>query len=797
MIFTTKYRTYFKLLHAKVSQAMGNTSSATPYYVDDPIIKNYELIRSVWVDGISIKELCITNTISRTQYYEQENAFIKFGFLGLFPEIKPMDTLPQLERLIILIHTARPSISQQAMLRIAQALPLTQVAANNDSVSQILTSYGRSSSDQAHDQLFWERIQRTVSELSRLKQKRMRPRNKRQRRTSFFLDSDPYHKRLELLREISNRKTGVIKDLCMQYGIAPTNYYRTINDYRLYGPWAIIPAHHPGKEAMNSETELNIIVKKLQYPAISAQEMVKVMKLRCSRFAVNRVFSRWKLTDRNRIPVALDHYCSDECHEKPFIDQPSAYTILPEQTLLQTRRINRNFTLICRKMRTHSYHLCDPGPFILAPFLNDLGIVQAMECYGPPRLRGKELTNLALLNVFRIVAGYRRINHLSNNRDHSVALASGVGLFGTRSRYYQDTLEFKFDQLHSMRCDLVRRSKELGIIKGNKIAFDFHFKKYFGCNSKEKGIGKGPDKAGNMVPGFRPHVAWDLATNTILNMSYYQGAARAPGIMEQYCEHHIFPLFDPEAIHEIYMDSEYTKEASLQYFKQFRCPNGDVYICLKKNKQIQQIIAPVLSTAQGWVNYDKDDEINSINTILPKTRLPIKIVILRDKETRKNIRCFGSTNTELTQEDILKKYSYRWLIENGLKDLVYSYFIDEMYGNDPEKIEYEFYCVMVARLAYELFLSELGGENYRSQDGNKTTLQKMRNLLFEKRNFTLEENASGNFILTFLDSAGDQLEENVATLLNNRMEAGTNKVLWWNNRGLILKFDNQYKGIGG
>jgi len=106
------------------------------------------------------------------------------------------------------------------------------------------------------------------------------------------------------------------------------------------------------------------------------------------------------------------------------------------------------------------------------------------------RLRGKELSNLALLNVFRILGGYRRINHLSNNRDRSVAFASGVGLFGTRSRYYQDTLEFNFEQLHSLRCDLVSRAKELGLIEGMKIAFDFHFKKFFGEHSKGKRTGQ-------------------------------------------------------------------------------------------------------------------------------------------------------------------------------------------------------------------------------------------------------------------------------------------------------------------
>lgn len=545
---------------------------------------------------------------------------------------------------------------------------------------------------------------------------------------------------------------------------------------------------------MSSETELAIIVKKLRYPSWSAQQIVKVLKLRCSRFAVNRVFSRWVLTDKNRPSVALDHYCAEDTSTegKPFRVTTSAYHLLCEDALLQSRRINGDFERICKKMKTHAYNMCDPGPLLLAPFVNGLGIVQAMETYGPLRLRGKELSNLALLNVFRILGGYRRINHLSNNRDRSVALASGISIFGARSRYYRDTLEFKFDQLNDLRCDLINRAKELGIIEGMKVAFDFHFKEFFGKDGKEKGIGKGPDKSGNMISGFRPHVAWDLATNTILSMTYYHGGVRAPGILEQYCDRHIFSLFDAKAIREIYMDSEYTKEASLQYFKHIRCPNGEVYMCLKKNKQIKKLIAPALEDTKGWERRDEEDESIMINVTLPKTQLPLKIVILRDIKTNKKVRCFGSTNTSLSSEDLLKKYSYRWLIENGLKDLVYSYFLDEMFGSDPEKIEFEFYCVMVARLTYEYFLKTLGGKHYHHENGNKTTLQSMRCLLFEKRNFTLEQDSKDNFVMTLLDTKGNELERQVARMLDEKMIKGLNKVLWWGNRGILLRFNDQY-----
>lgn len=777
---------------------MARQNRRTPYHLDEePILQNYEIIREVWFTGVPIQAVCQKYKLARSHYYEIENRFVEYGVAGLFPEIKAAAIFPELERLILLVSEARPSLSQQAMLRMAEALPLTRQAANPYWISQILASYGRSPSDLPADQTFWDRIQRTLNQLGQLKTRPPRGRNRKQRKKTFFQDNDSGQKRMELLRELFYTPSLGIKEVCLRYGIAPTSYYRLVAEYHQFGPWAVISAYLPGKESLNGETELTILLEKLRHPHWSAAQIVQALQLRCSRFAVHRIFSRWNLTDKNRPPVALDQYCPAELSAggQAFQERTSAFHLHSEASLLESRRINRHFELICNKMKTHAYHLCDPGPLLLAPFVNDLGIVQAMESFGPPRLRGQELTNLALLNVFRIVGGYRRINHLSDNRDRSVAFASGLGLFGTRSRYYQDTLEFKFDQLHSLRCDLVTRAKELGIIEGIKIALDFHFKRFFGEHSQEKGVGKGPDKSGDLVPGFRPHVAWDLATNTILSMCYYHGGKRAPGIVEQYCEQHIFPLIDPQAIREIYMDSEYTKERSLEFFKTVRCPNGEVYLCLKKNRQIKKLIKPALESGEGWKKWDTEDEIQTIQVILPKTQLPLQIAILRDLQTRQNIRCFGSTNLRLSSEDLLKKYRYRWLIENGLKDLVYSYFLDEMYGSDPEKIEFDFYCVMIARLSYEYFLKELGGEHFYREDGNKTTLQTMRCLLFEKRNFTLELDANENFILTLLDTNGNELERRVAKMLEERMAKGLNKVLWWGNRGILLRFEDQYQSL--
>lgn len=172
----------------------------------------------------------------------------------------------------------------------------------------------------------------------------------------------------------------------------------------------------------------------------------------------------------------------------------------------------------------------------------------------------------------------------------------------------------------------------------------------------------------------------------------------------------------------------------------------------------------------------------------------MSIVILREKKTHENIRLFGTTDITLKALDILRKYRYRWIIENGLKDLVYSYFIDEISGKDPERIDFGFYCVMVARLAYEYFIKELGKNYHNKEDGNKVTLGSMRNMFFEKQNCTLEENSDGDIVITFIDTGCHKHFSAVSEILRKMKEDGRNKVLWWNNRGILIKSNCQYPG---
>jgi hypothetical protein len=798
MIFSRDTVKYFKSIGSMAIQGMAQKKAKTPYFLDDDlVISNYECIRDVWHDKSSITDACNRHSIPRSTYYMLEEEFIKFGVPGLFPIMKQVMQFPKVEELVLLVKNARPSITNIGVVRIAQALPVTKEDVNLDLVSEVLISHGISGNDIPSDRDFFSKLQRIMNSIFYFREKGLGThRDPKKRNETFYDDNDEYHKRLELLRELHYNPSTKLRKTCTKFGIATSLFYRLAEDYRCYGPWAILPALSFGSNKTLAEaTQLEIILKKLRCPTYSGEQIAADLELKCGRHAINRIVCNWGITSKSMKPIDLHRHVGeinvDDQEQKDFIPPKTAIHIIQEDELLRSRRQNRHFEIICDKMRRHSYNICDPGPILLAPFVNDLGIIQAFETYGPLRLRGKDMSNLALLNIMRILAGYRQINHLSNNRDRSVALASGIGIFGSHSKFYENTIEFKFDHLNNLRCDLVARAKELAIIEGKKIAFDFHFKEFYGSHAEENGIGHGPDKSGRLVPGFRPHVVWDLAENVIINMAYYQGAARSPSIIREFCEQNVFPVLDKKAIEEIYMDSEYTKESDLQYFKVHECKNSDVYICLKQNKQIQKLIAPALLEMKGWEEHEKNDERKMISVVLPKTGLPLKIVILRDRLEKDHIRCFGTTKETIEDMELLNKYRYRWNIENGLKDLVYSYFADEMFGHDPEKIEFEFYCIMTARLAYEHFLKTLGGQYLKKDDGTKFTLGRMRHLLFEKQNCTISQDTNNNLVLTFLDCQDEELKQGLTQVYTKLSDKGKNKVIWWDNRGLVIEFKKQ------
>jgi len=182
---------YFKFLSSKVTSAMASYHSATPYFIeDDPVIIHYEVLRKVWLSSVPIKQVCLEYDLSRSSYYEIEDRFVRYGFAGIFPYLGgKANQEPSLEQLVLIVKNNRPSVSQIAVLRVAQAVPVTQADADSQMISRILNSHGYGYSKLETDRDFFGRIQRSLAELKALREKPVEGRKRDKRKETFLFGS--------------------------------------------------------------------------------------------------------------------------------------------------------------------------------------------------------------------------------------------------------------------------------------------------------------------------------------------------------------------------------------------------------------------------------------------------------------------------------------------------------------------------------------------------------------------------------------------------------------------------------
>ena len=764
-----------------------------PFFLDDPAIRSYELLRSVWVERKSAKAACRDQRFSRTEYYRLENSFLKHGTAVVYPRMGARDQSPKLERLVLLVKTTRPLATETAIFRLAESLridPLPSLRA----IGHVLHCHGLGNTRDESDREYWEGLQEIFRALEHQLSQPEPSRSKADRAGTFYTPEDALQVRWELFRELALDPATKVGETIRRYGISRPTFYKYLRRFRRYGPWGLVDWLQAGRgrDKTSEDLELRIIEEKVEHPRLSLDELVSRLNLKCSRTSVYEVLRFWGLTEKDRMPVKIRGFWGDEDTEKPTALWRTAKEAAEAGQFQIPSKVNGHFAHLLDSLRTRPLAVCEPGPIVLAQFVDDLGVCEALGIHGPKRPEGGEITNLVLLNVFRILAGYETVGYLRESSDRSVAIAAGVGVYPGKTALYEGFSDLKFEHLQALRNDVSARARDLGLIRGQRIAQDFHFKEFYGHRAEEEEIGIGPSSAGELRPGFRPHVIWDLDTDVLVNIAFCNGASRATSLVREFCEKNIYSVLGRDAIREIYMDSEYTSFPLINYFVVDEFSNTDVIMCLKRNKRVDQLAQEVIAEGK-WEDYSEDYEITGKHFTLPSLRKPLHLVVKRNKKT-KDLRCFGTTFPGLENKEVLLRYRLRWPIENGLKDLIHSYFIDNILGKDPERIETNFYCVQVARLAYENFLQSLDEKFVRDSAGCKKTLSTFRRLLFGRQNCQIR--ARGNDLeLSFVDVGGGELQLAIQQLLEKRTHRGLNRVAWWGGRGLRVKFCDQYAGV--
>jgi len=800
MVFTASTWKYFSLIPYNIRRSMAGNKHNTPYdYDNENFFKSYSVLYDYWAKRDTQKQIVENHNISKETLKKLEKGFVQDGTAGLFTKLSFVEIPKQLERLVILIKTARPHENASYALRLANALEIE--GASLETIRQIQRCYGYGQSLDEGDIRYFHGIQHILSSLFYHKRPDYFGHDINDKAKTFYdYEHDHIQQRIELFKTLSTiTKRRQTRPVLNQFGINSNRFYQLKDRYMMYGVWGLadLVANKKEGEKISASLELNIIEKRLMDPSLSFSKMIEKLSLKCSRSNVQKIYEKWGLSKFKK-PIVIRGIISQPIPETN-IDrslpmhtiEKSAKTRFPGLIRTSNLKVNNGFGKLTKLLTYKKIAISNPGAIVIAPFLGQLGVVEALHTYGPDSYRSKEITNDIILNVLRIIAGFPTINDFMINSDRSVAIGAGLSINPKKSRLYDHLDDLRFEHLQKLRNDASVRAKELGIIDANEIAIDYHCDPSDSRFPIDKSISRAPDKNGNMVYAHRPQIIWDSINNTIINIAYCEGVSRAPSALYKFCEENLFKIIEKETVREIFIDSEYTGERQLVYL--IVNSLADVTMCLKQNKKIKKWRDEAIKTG-NWADYDDKYRIVSKDFTLTLSGKPFRFVVKQNIETGET-RCFGSTHIDYSPKKILDAYHIRWPVETGIKELILDYYLDKPTGTSPEKIETHYYCIMIAKLIIDHFASLLCEKKWKTVEGHKCVLSTIRTTLFSNQNCQLSLNDDGDLLITYLDGDNWGIKNNLATLLNDLKKIGLNKVPWWGNKAVQIKITDQFESL--
>jgi len=780
MVLTDSTWKYFAQIPFRVRAAIANSRSSVPFeYEDEPFFNSYNALYSVWVGRKPQRAVANSHSISRQTLKKWDTTFVDYGAIGLLSGLSFVNIDPQLEQLIVLIKSSRPHERASHALRLAEALQIP--GANLELIRLVQRCHGYGQRMDMKDIEYFKSLQHILNSVIKQKSKKTSMHDSKQRAKTFFnFNRDHLQQRIELMKTLFQcRKKRQIRPILITFGISPNRFYVLKNRYMIYGIWGIVDLIQQGRtgEKISSELELQIIEQRLMDSSLSTTKMIKKLNLKCSKANLQKVYKRWGLS-RFKTSIPIRGVLSSSipikaCHEKLNIKQ-SIKSRIPDLIDKARLKVNSSFSRFIKTLYHRKVLISNPGALIAAPFLDQLGVVEALHTYGTNNFHTADITNNIIVNVLRIIAGFPTIHDYTMNSDRSVAIAAGLSLNPAKSRFYDSFETLRFEHLQALRNDASHRARDLNLIEGKQIAIDYHCDPCDSRFPRDKGLSKSPDKKGDMVYAHRPQIIWDSMTNTIINIAYCEGRSRAPSALYKFCENNLFKIIDTDVLEEIYADSEYTGEKQLVYL--MVRSESDITMCLKQNPKIKKWKEETIKQ-EVWQDYGKDYRIASCDFALPETGKKFRFIVKQNKETQET-RCFGSTHTNYSPIKILNSYHIRWPVETGIKDLIENYFLNKPTGTSPEKIEAHYYCVMLARLTIDYFRSVLCCHEWQSPEDWKCVLSTIRTSMFSNQNCELSRHESGDLLLTFFDGDRYGIKTQLAKRMEQRKKAGLNKVSW-------------------
>ena len=493
---------------------------------------------------------------------------------------------------------------------------------------------------------------------------------------------------------------------------------------------------------------------------------------------VMKIFAKWNVED----------YHCEFAHNLERLEAPNEKPGQQEEEGLDekpARWVDDNFLIKLKGLRTAPAAIDAPGLFALWYYLEELNIfpvLQSMGLTGSGEEKGYSWFDLFLLDIARTFYGIASYSKACEHEELSLPFFSHLLALPCNDSFLRGLASVSEEQISVLRRWLVKRGRELGILEGKRVALDFHQIDRDVRIGELRNFGKGPSpKKKFCYNGFRPHIAWDLETGCLIVAEFRKSSARGTSTVRRFTNDYLMPEF--QNIFEcVYIDSEYTGKDVWEFILGPNGMNAHLTACLKQNPFVKRARDAFLNSNSQrddfWKYYD-DQHVYADGTFplvwpddadTPQQEEQTACQFRLNCVVKKNIktgsyRCFGSSRTFESPVALLEDYGNRWKIENGIKDLIRSYFLDHCPGCQPHQVDVHFFLVTVCRLLYRMIERDLG-ESIRNPDGSTKTLHTMRPVLFRQGAAHIQS-AEDTISLRFQDSFSQERTELLQTWFNS------------------------------
>jgi len=497
---------------------------------------------------------------------------------------------------------------------------------------------------------------------------------------------------------------GTVKEVCSKYDIRPHNFYKYKRRFEEHGILGLLKekSGQQGGRTITFDIEIELVKRKLEDRTISHETLAKEFSK--SPMGVWKVLNHYNLTKRS-VP-------------EPPKKEPGK----PKQTSTISKEVKSDKGFI-EKIRFHSDNnipITYPGLFILSIFLKMMNIEKVFPLDIKKKQGGITIGKLILLNINRIFAGIPRISRLRYFIDASLPISCGMVSLPAQNTIHINKFRVKKDRVKKMRIKLAKYAAAIGLIKGEKLAFDPHLTKSYSKKYEELNIGQAYDtKSKSVKRGFRPMVVWDVEANSLYTYVPHNGSERGPKVIVGDMESEVEPIKENPAL--ILLDREFTSVPVIEAL--YDKKGIHIIEAVKKHGGVKKLLDDI-DKNNLWSKVD--DQFDIAVKPLNVTE-NIFLIAKRDKVNNK-IWCFETTIKKKSKRDrnlieidmdlsvdenVLEFFRFRWQVENGIDDLCTSYFMDKTPTSESDGVDFHYWCVMAAYFtvkAFKRWIGDIGAE---------------------------------------------------------------------------------------